>query len=255
MFDLLRNFLAHPLTRGMDIDDPQTTVLRRKIIQSKPLLKKIYLEWYEWIISNFDEHDYVLELGSGAGFLKDLMPNLITSELFLTPDVTHTIDAQSINLDAGSLDGIVMINVLHHIPNCSSFFCEANRVVKPGGKIVLIEPWNNFWAGWIYTSLHHEHFEPHAKNWQFPKTGPLSSANGALPWIIFERDRDVFSQKHPEWSIEVICPLMPLIYLFSGISLRNIFPGWIFGLVRSLERAIFEKQCGMFAKIVLKKKY
>ena len=102
--------MAHPLTRSKDLDDPNTTALRLQIIRSKPLLRKIYEEWYERISSNFKENDCVLELGSGAGFMKDFMPNLITSELFPTPGVSCVIDAQAMNLDDVSLDGIVSIN-------------------------------------------------------------------------------------------------------------------------------------------------
>ena len=254
MSNLISNLLAHPLTRSKDLDDPMTTALRLQIIQSKPLLRKIYEEWYDRISTNFEEHDCVLELGSGAGFMRDFMPNLITSELFPTPGVASVIDAQAMNLDDCSLDGIVMTDVLHHIPDCSAFFHEANRVVKPGGKIVMVEPWNNRWARWVYTHLHHEPFEPSAKKWQFPQSGPLSGANGALPWIIFERDRSLFLKRHPEWDIESIISLMPLVYLLSGgVSLRNLLPGWLFGLVRSVERLGFAKQWGMFAEIVLVK--
>ena len=41
-----------------------------------------------------------------------------------------------------SLDGIVMTDVLHHIPDCTSLFHEAARVIRPGGRVVMIEPWN-----------------------------------------------------------------------------------------------------------------
>ena len=41
--------LEHPLTKSLDLDDPKTTVLRKRIIQEKPFLRKIYKEWYEWI--------------------------------------------------------------------------------------------------------------------------------------------------------------------------------------------------------------
>jgi len=41
----------------------------------------------------------------------------------------------------GSLRAIVMTDVLHHIPNVESFFAEAARCVRPGGVIVMIEPW------------------------------------------------------------------------------------------------------------------
>lgn len=44
MTDLLQRWLAHPLTRGMNIDYPQTTALRLRVIRSKPFLRKLYEE-------------------------------------------------------------------------------------------------------------------------------------------------------------------------------------------------------------------
>ena len=32
-------------------------------------------------------------------------------------------------------------------------------------------------------------FCPEAAAWEIPATGPLSGANGALPWMVFVRDR------------------------------------------------------------------
>ena len=55
----LLNLLQHPLTKGMDLDDPETTNLRKKIIQEKPLLKKIYEEWYRAVC------DYIPEIDAG----------------------------------------------------------------------------------------------------------------------------------------------------------------------------------------------
>jgi hypothetical protein len=46
---MLKEWLAHPLTRGLDIDDPRTTRLRQKIIQEKDFLRRIYQEWYREI--------------------------------------------------------------------------------------------------------------------------------------------------------------------------------------------------------------
>ena len=43
---MIKRLLAHPLTRGLDLDDPRTTELRRTIIQSKPFLRALYTEWY-----------------------------------------------------------------------------------------------------------------------------------------------------------------------------------------------------------------
>ena len=39
--DLLNKWLAHPLTTGMNIDQPHTTAFRKQIINSKPFLEKL----------------------------------------------------------------------------------------------------------------------------------------------------------------------------------------------------------------------
>jgi SAM-dependent methyltransferase len=254
MTGFLHRWLAHPLTRGKDIDDPQTTALRLQIIRSKPFLRKLYEEWYRHIATHFPSDARVLELGSGAGFLKEFIPQLITSELFSTPGVDRIIDAQAIAMAEASLDGIVMTDVLHHIPDCSAFFREAARVIRPGGKVVMIEPWNTTWSRWVYQHLHHEPFEPEARDWQIPSSGPLSGANGALPWIIFQRDRTLFESRHPQWRIECILPIMPFAYLLSGgVSLRGLLPRWMYQPIRFLEQRCNEASRAMFAMITLKR--
>lgn len=253
---IFKNLLVHPLTKGLNIDDPNTTALRLQIIRSKPFLKKIYEEWYRLIAENFTVGEIVVELGSGAGFLKEIMPQgLITSELFPKPGVDRVIDAQSIYMPDSSLDGIVMTDVLHHIPDCSSFFSECVRLIRPGGRIVMIEPWNTSWSRLVYSHLHHEPFEPNAgMEWQIPLSGPLSGANGALPWIIFHRDRTLFEQRYPKLRVEKVVPMMPVTYLLSGgVSLKSFFPGCLYHFVRFLERHSNEKGWAMFAVISLKR--
>jgi len=80
---MLRSLLVHPLTIGLDIDDPRTTQLRREIIQEKGFLRRIYQEWYSAIAGAMPQSiGPMLELGSGAGFLKDFISDLVTSEIF-----------------------------------------------------------------------------------------------------------------------------------------------------------------------------
>jgi SAM-dependent methyltransferase len=252
---MIKAILAHPLTRGMDIDDPRTTHLRREIIQSKRFLRKIYDEWYRDIVAALPPLDgSVLELGSGAGFLAEYIPGLITSEIFATPGAALVMDAHAMPVRDGSLRAIVMTNVLHHLARPRSFFTEAARCVKPGGAVIMIEPWVTTWGRWVYTHLHHEPFVPDAKEWEFPPTGALSGANGALPWILFVRDRKKFEEEFPTWEVRTIQPIMPFRYLISGgVSMRNLVPGWSFGAWRALEYGVqpWVDRLGMFARIVL----
>lgn len=250
----LRNLLAHPLTRGVDLDDPRTTALRRDIVRSKPFLRRIYEEWYATLAADLPPGaGRVLELGSGAGFFDDLVPETITSEIFMTPGIEVVLDGLRMPLADRSLRAIVMTDVLHHLPDVRLFFREATRCVRPGGVVAMIEPWVSGWSKVIYTRLHHEPFRPDADDWAFPTTGPLSGANGALPWIVFQRDRAVFEREFRQWRIELVRPMMPLRYLVSGgVSMRSLVPPLAFSPLRAMERAI-GSTAAMFAHIVLRR--
>jgi len=166
------------------------------------------------------------------------------------------LDGQQLPFVDKALRGIVMTNVLHHLPRSRSFFSEAARCVRPGGVIVMIEPWVTSWSRVVYSHLHHEPFDPESPVWEFPRTGPLSGANGALPWIVFGRDRKQFEGDFPEWEVRTVRPFMPVRYLISGgLSLRSLMPGWSFGFWRVCENALgpLRSKCGMFALIVLER--
>jgi hypothetical protein len=109
----------------------------------------------------------------------------------------------------------------------------------------------------VYSRLHHEWFDPRADSWEFPEEGPLSSANSALPWILFQRDRNIFEKEFPEWHIERIEPIMPFRYVLSGgVSMRSFAPGWSFGMWRRLESILspWMNSLAMFARIGLRRK-
>ena len=251
---IFRKLLAHPLTRGVDLDDPRTTALRREIVRSKLFLKRIYDEWYAALAADVPGGEgRVLELGSGAGFFDEVVAETITSEIFLTPGIKVVLDGLQLPFADRSLRAIVMTDVLHHLPDVRRFFGEAARCVRPGGVVAMIEPWVSGWSKIIYTRLHHEPFRPDAAEWSVPTTGPLSGANGALPWIVFQRDRAIFERDFPQWRVERIRPMMPLRYLVSGgVSMRTLVPAFAFAPLRAMERAMGAAGA-MFAHVVLRR--
>jgi SAM-dependent methyltransferase len=255
---MIERWLAYPLTRGLDLDDPRTTQLRRQVLRDKPFLHRLYREWYDTIARHVPSGvGAVLELGSGAGFLDEWIPGLITSERFYCSGVRAVLDGQELPVADHALRAVVMTDVLHHIPNVRRFLHEAARCVRPGGRVVMIEPWVSPWSRVVYTRFHHEPFQPEAAEWEFPATGPLSGANGALPWIVFDRDRAQFEREFPEWKVAIIRPMMPFRYLLSGgMSLRSLMPACTFGLWRGLESVLspWMSSLAMFAQIVLERR-
>ena len=200
---------------------------------------------------------WVFELGSGAGFLRRYVADLITSEVFSASDIDLVLDAREMPFLSGTLKAIVMVDVLHHIPDARLFLSEAQRCLRPGGTIVMIEPWVSTWSRLIYGYLHHEPFEPATNSWSFPENGPLSGANGALPWIIFERDKSKFQSEFPNLEIEEVAPLMPFRYLVSGgVSMRQLMPESSYPLWRAIESPLqlWPNTWSMFALIHLSRR-
>jgi len=253
----LHRSLAHPLTASMQIDDPATTELRKQIISSNPFLKAIYDEWYSMLARELPTMGgEVLELGSGGGYCSQFIPGLVTSETFPCSMVKLVVDAQRMPLSNGALRAIVMTNVMHHLPSVRSFLGEATRCLRSGGKILMIEPWVTPWSKFIYTRLHHEPFEPNAEDWTFPPKGPLSGANMAMPWIVFERDRQKFESEFPGLFVEKIRPFLPFRYLVSGgVTMRKLMPGFTHGAWSRFERLLEGqmRHLGLFAFIAIRR--
>ena len=254
---LVRGWLAHPLLRGMHVDDPRCLPLRRRLVREKVFLRRIYEEWYAAMAEALPRGaGPVLELGSGGGFLEDFVAGLITSDVVDCSDVCVVLDGQELPIADGSLRAIAMIDVLHHLPESRRFLREAARCVRRGGRVVMIEPWVSAWSSFIYARLHDEPFRPEAREWEFPRGGPLSAANMALPWIMFVRDRQQFDREFPQWRVVSLRPFMPFRYLISGgVSMRSLMPPWTFGLWRALEDALapWSEHFGMFVHVVLER--
>lgn len=251
--------LQQPDAGELDIDCPETTIRRWQIIRDKDFLCKIYKEWYQLVADAIPTGEKpVLEIGSGAGFMSDFVRDLITSDILRLPQVKLELDAcQTLPFAAESLRAVTMVNTFHHLPNVRVFLAEASRCLEPGGALVMIEPWVTVWSRFIYTNLHHEPFLPEASSWQFESTGPLSGANGALPWIVFSRDRSIFQREFPDFQIEIINPFMPLRYLLSGgVSMRCLVPNSTFAFWKSFEDAAsaIADVVGMFALVVVRKR-
>lgn len=254
---LLRRLLAHPLTASLPVDDPATTELRKQIIVSKPFLRAIYNEWYSLLAQELPQGaGQVLELGSGAGYCERFIPGLLTSEIRPCAGVRLVCDAQQLPLANSSLRAIVMTDVVHHVPDVRRFLAEASRCLRPGGKILAIEPWVTAWSRFIFSHFHEEPFLPEAPDWAFSPSGPLSGANMALPWIVLVRDRDKFESEFPKLAIERIRPFLPFRYLVSGgVSLRSLMPGFTHGAWAGVEHALESQmfRLGMFAFLSLRR--
>ncbi len=239
-----------------DLDDPSATMLHAEIINSKGFLKKLYIDFYRILKQKLPESaKTIVELGSGAGFIKEIIPSAMTSDVLDLPGLDYTFSALEMPFDDASVDAFIMMDVLHHIPDTTLFFQEADRCLVPGGKIIMIEPANTPWSRFIYKNFHHEEFNTQA-DWTLSGSGPLSQANGAIPWIVFNRDREKFLDRFPAFEIIEIKNHTPVRYLLSGgFTLRQLAPSWTYGFFKIIEHLASPAKniTGMFQTIEVKK--
>lgn len=268
-------WLKLPETMGIeDLDDPATTLLHAEIIQKKPFLKKLYIDFYkqfEKAVSD-SKNKVLVELGSGGGFIKEVINNVITSDVLELPNVDKVFSALDMPFEEASVDAFFMFNVLHHITEPRAFFREALRCLKVCGRVVMIEPANTLWSRFIYKNFHHEAFDAQAPEWccrgqakrepgprkagTLQESGPLSGGNGALAWIIFWRDRKIFESEFPSLRIVRMRNHTPLRYLLSGgLTLRQLVPSFSYPAVKAIEYTLppINDLLGMFQTIELEK--
>ena len=137
----LRNSLALDHAREMDLDDPERTRVHGEVIKQKLFLRNFYRQVYKFFVKASEDvpEGPRLELGSGGGFIKEFIPDVVTSDLMPLDEVDAQISATDLPYEDGTLSVIYMLDVFHHIQNVEQFLDEAMRALKPGGRIVMVE--------------------------------------------------------------------------------------------------------------------
>lgn len=223
-----------------DLDDPRRTLEHKKIIEQKPFLKRLYVEWYSEIRSRLKDvpEGKIIELGSGGGFMKEVIPGITTSDILELDENDITFNALDMPFEDNSIAAFVMVDVFHHVPDSEMFLKEMNRCLKPGGKVVMSEPAVSAYSKFIFGNFHHEPFNVKG-DWTIPGTGPMSDANGALPWIVFVRDRKRFQDTFPLLHVVDIKKHTALRYLLSGgVSMKQLVPSWSYNLLKGIENMV-----------------
>ncbi len=240
-----------------DLDSPSSAIIHKQIIEKKLFLKRTYIDFYK----EFKKacigipHGLLVEIGSGAGFIKEVIPDVITTDLFSSPNVDVVLTDDKLPFKEKTVSAFLLQNVLHHIKSPADFFVEADRCLINRGKIVMIEPHNSLWGAFFWKNFHHESFDLYA-SWEIKQEGRLTGANQALPWIIFFRDRKKFENMFPSLKIKKLTAHTPLRYLISGgLSIRQLLPSFTYALVKGIEILLspFSKYLGMFITIEIEK--
>ncbi len=197
--------------------DPKT--LENKLQwDRKPVLRAIYRDLYERITA-VQRPGLTLEIGGGSGIFKLFAPSTLSMDIRPAPGVDLVADAQKLPLPAGSVANIVLFDVLHHIEFPALFLAEAERVLRPGGMVIMIEPAVT-WASWpVYHFVHEETValgaDPLAEGVPDPQRAPFD-ANIAIPSLILGRHRTRFETRFRSFRLRQLEWLSCFAYPLSG---------------------------------------
>jgi SAM-dependent methyltransferase len=207
----------------------------------KPLLQKIYADFYKMIVGHIDQTipGQIVELGSGIGNLRAHVPSAICTDLFPNPWLDMACDAYRLPFAEGSVSHLVMFDVFHHLERPNAFFREARRVIAPNGRLILFEPYISLSSFPVYGLLHHEPVairRPIDNTFEPPAEHAYYAAQGNATRLFFAR-RDTPSASG--FEISHAEALSSFAYLLSGgYSKRPFYPAGWYHRLTSVDRTL-----------------
>jgi SAM-dependent methyltransferase len=217
----------------------------RRVWEQKRVLQRIYKEeFFARLLSYKKKSGTCIEVGGGPGFFKQVLPRVLSTDIVWSPWLDAVADAQSLSFETASVANIFGIDMLHHLAAPMTFLREAQRVLLPGGRLILIEPWVTPFSYLIYRYFHQEDCDLSAHPWDANNAQPPSNkkafdGNQAIPYLLFgPRRRSQTLNTLPGLTPLVIEPFCLFAYLLSmGFKPMNLLPEFLYPAVAKLERA------------------
>jgi SAM-dependent methyltransferase len=216
----------------------------RKVWQRKPALREVYSrEFFPRLRDNCAPGARTLEVGGGPGFYRQFAPGVISSDVTVCPWLDLAADAQNLPFPPASFDNIVGLDILHHVNDPLLLLSEAARVLRPGGRLVMVEPWLSPFSYPINL-----YFTPD-KCYLSWKPGDTISAgedgegkapfdsNSAIPYLLFHRYKHELPRLIPDLQLVKFERFALFGYLLSmGFQEMCLLPPRLYPVVSAVER-------------------
>ncbi len=190
---------------------------QRRVWEQKPTLRAVY-EDYAQRLRGACVPGVTIEVGSGSGWLGELWPGAVSTDLVATPWIDVQASAQALPFRSGSVANVAGVDVLHHLPSPRRFFSEVQRVLRPGGRCVLIEPAVTPVSQVMFAFFHLEPVDLTVDPWadQEPAGRDPFDANQAIPTLLFRRGGQAFAREFPRLRVAEVRHFSFVAYPLSG---------------------------------------
>ena len=215
---------------------------RYDIWQNKNVLRLIYQEWFKWMAEMRSKIAGVtLEIGGGSGGLKSSFPDIYSSDVSFCPRLDLCLNAEQVPFKNDSLSNIVGFDIIHHMHNPLALFSEAERCLKRGGRLILIEPYLTPFSriGWC---LHSEPIDFKVDIFKKNDNGNppakfICESNQAVPTILFKKEFKRFLESFPRLKIITRKPFSYLAYpLSGGFEGKQLLPSRVYPFLAKVEK-------------------
>src|SRR5215475_10976747 len=208
----------------------------RDVWERKPVLRLIYDDFYDRLAVAC-RPGRTIEIGGSIGTLKRRLTDVVATDIQSASWLDCVADAQRLPFADGCAANIVMVDVLHHLQFPVVFFREAARVLRPGGRVLMVEPAITWGSSLFYRLFHHEPVRTSADvlgdGKPDPRRDPYDS-NQAIPTLLATRERERFHRLFP--TLRIACVQW---FAFAAYPLSGGFQSWSLigeGMARRLLR-------------------
>lgn len=190
----------------------------RALWERKPVLREVYGHLYRRMAAACVP-GLTIEVGGGSGNMRDYLPEVLSFDIVHERWLDFVADAQALPLATGVAANVVMLDVLHHVQFPVRFLREAARILRPGGRLVFVEPAITPVSGAFYRLFHQEPVDmtadPLSDGAIDPAKDPYDS-NQALPTLLMTRHAARRARAVPELLPVQIQWLSLFAYPLSG---------------------------------------
>lgn len=211
---------------------------------------------YTWMNEFIRKGDGVLELGCGIGVSRDFIrkdAKLILTDIEPHPWIDGTVDALKTRYPAQSFDAIICSNMIHHIAYPLRFFKEMERILKPGGRLIVQEVNCSIMTKILLRIMRHEGWSYNRDpfNLKEPCNDPNDpwSGNNAIPNLLF--DNQAFNKRIPAFTVVHKKHTEFLLFPLSGGVVAKVktvnLPRFLLNIVNGIDTVLVAVFPGIFA--------